>query len=1271
MNVGMVVGIGTVSEDAQLQTVMERIGYDAINEEELFAQIEAAMDSPEKGMLAAVDTHGRDAHQIITGVNLLRPTYFWANQPRFRNLYANHDFSGTNDGKNKKQKVMAKLLEAKDEAERVDILTARFLEKIAAVLSVEQSVLQPSRSLGDYGLDSIVAIEIRQWLFETLGVELAMFDILSSRSIKALIERVASVMVLKRRVEPAAVKHSKNELLQLASGAADGKVSLPSVGSMPLKIGPDVPMSSFQWRLWFMHNLAEDPSFLNLRTIFRLQGRPKAELVEKTLRELNSRNEILRTAYFEGEEFSQQEVMEGNSAGLLEVDLSTSSDPEAALDDYIQELQSQPMDLELGEVMHDALVKLHDDRHALALIFHHICIDRGSSRSFLQQFTDLYNALRTERNLASINGPPVSYAEFSLWHNTLLGSPKMITSLEFWKYTEEENLTIHLVDGNRPNPAVNDTLWFFVNVVPVRCLVKNDTISASFKSVLRHVNNAVMSALAHSQVPFDAIVNAINAAKTPAHVPLGQVIMNYQTHGTIPVYSAGDFDITEVLVEDILTACEIGLEALEDPTIGLKLRLEYSTTLYWEPEMERFLENFVECLGSKYLRRNMFNLDFVSNIWEDQPVAERILAIARRYPDEVAVDSSDLDDARLTYTALVAQASDVLKAIQAFGVQPKNMLEETACALFAGLVLAVEQISGEGATIAAPAPVTKAGPFYTIYTSGSPGTPKGVVLSQSNTQQMLSTLHYDYNASIRKGPVALAKYMEASQVTVTYFTPTQFALLLEIRRRTSAISATTITHFNGERLPVRVAKAFYDLGTPARVYNNWSPCALVVQTTIEKVEYSSDNMVNIPIGYPLANVRHYILDHNPKPSPSGVVGETVVGGAQVGLGYINRADINEQAFLPDPFWDRGWYLPSGNIEFYGRIAGDKQVKLRGFRIDLGEVEHWIFVETNKDSERGVVDLAVIVRQVTLDEQEQESLTDNRQLIASVVPRQLPGVDKQAEFAFRLNELVGKHLNAYMLPNTYQFMDMLPTTIGGKADLQQLLNCPLILTYSVNTQLSSKDENEASSNEPILEAIIHECRQLLKLPKTRPIGPDDSFFALGGQSLLIVSLQARLKRALKMPLSLNAMFKIPTPRAIAQLMMGTAPTISGHKQSTSTINWNAEVKLDDSLQPAEANITPSQITSILLTGADSFIGVHMLATLQDNSFGTIYVLGSTKQLALAGVIEDMDHYQLPYHHLDLSTRLHFLLGSLISPGQHFGLSLSESALSVNLSRQFTT
>jgi amino acid adenylation domain-containing protein/thioester reductase-like protein len=1471
MNVGMIVGIGAVSEDAKLQATMERIGYDAVNEQELFAQIEAAVSNDGK---MVSDAQGLEGHQIITGVNLRKPDYFWATEPRFKNLYANHDFSGSASGTGVQRSLMAQLNEARDEAERAEILTQGFLEKIADVLSVDKATLQPNRSLADYGLDSIVAIEIRQWVFQSVAVEIAMFDVLNSASIQALVDKIASMVILSATETQAATNQGE---ITNEKNAQAADIRVPSVDSMQLttKIAADeaVAMSTFQRRLWFAHNLAEDPSVLNLPTVFHLKGEPNVRLVTNALEELKRRNDILRTAYFEGDEVSQQLVMDDCSVQVPFLDFSAAANAQERLENYVKSMRDQTLDIETGEVMKASLVTLSDTEHALVLIHHHICIDRGSSQSFLEQFTSIYDSLRRGTNLETVPQPSVSYGQFSRWHNDRLSSKEMQHSLDFWmaefqekpepmkllpfaqvaerpeyndykrqvhrttlkvallnrmkricarlavtpaqflmaafrvflyRYGQEDVLTMHMVDGNRPHPAVNNTLGFFVNVVPLRCA--DEVVGVTFETALQQIKSRIVSALAHSELPFDAIVDAVGVDRNPAHFPLGQVIVNYQIHGTMPTFPAGDFDITDVKSDDIPTACELALEALEDPSKGLHLRLESSTTLYGEADVERFLDNFaafmssairdhrqpvseMDLVGPKeldFLKQNMFNLGHTENYWNHQSVAERILEMANRQPEAVAVKWSD-NDKQLTYGELVASASDVATALRRAGVSPGTRvailsypgpdavramvgvlfsgcgylaldpdfasnrmafmisdsgapvvlagpgLEEKAKQLGAETSAKVLELNGLRASdkiLQVPVPA-KDDPFYVIYTSvipvtaqeqykldltveqGSTGTPKGVVLSQSNTQQMLCTLNHDYefdnkdrflqqsstsfdlsivqifsaltagacvcvaSHTIRKDPIALAAYMESSQVSVTYFTPTQFAVMMEhasdnLRRLTKY----RVAYFAGERLPVRVAQAFYKLGTPAVIYNTWSPSELVVQTTIQRVDVPSDETTSLPIGFPMANTRHYILDDRGKPLPAGFVGEIVVGGAQVGLGYINRPEVNERAFCLDPFcseadkqqrgWtrmfrtgDRGRFLPGGNLEFHGRIAGDKQIKFRGYRIDLGEVEHRLFIEANKDGAGpGIVDLAVVARSIERDDS--DSLSDNRQLIAFVVPKQQLDQRGKANFAVRISQYGSQYLNSYMLPNAYQFLPALPVTIGGKVDRQKLLHDDLQLTYPVEDAADVADSpDDAQANgthaDPIIDAVTDGFRELLKIPKNKAIAPTHSFFALGGNSVMLVRLQARLKRTLKRPVALNPMFKAPTPYGIAQIISGKT---HGSGDAKADIRWEEETKLEKELVPSTVpKVAAADVTSVLVTGADSFIGVHMIATLlQDAGISSIFVLGSQKVLEYSDVEADLTKYclwPLLSDRENVASRVIAVPGSLAA--RRFGLS----------------
>lgn len=548
-------------------------------------------------------------------------------------------------------------------------------------------------------------------------------------------------------------------------------------------------------------------------------------------------------------------------------------------------------------------------------------------------------------------------------------------------------------------------------------------------------------------------------------------------------------------------------------------------------------------------------------------------------------------------------------------------------------------------------------------------------------------------AAIRKDPQELGNFMAESSVTVTYFTPTQFALLLEtcpgaLRK----CRDYRVAYFAGETLPVRVAKAFYELQTPATLYNTWSPSELVVQTTIHKVtpiDYENPK-TNIPIGFPLANCRHYIVDSKLNPLPVGLVGEIAVGGAQVGQGYINSPKENAKAFLKNPFaspqdtkygWqrlfrtgDKGRFLPNGELEFHGRIKGDKQIKLRGFRIDLGEVEQRLFIDAADDKGQGLVDVNVTARPLTIDPSSQ-GLTDDRQLVAFLVPKkQLTTGEEIREFVHAVHAKIGEKLNSYMLPNGYEILPFLPVTIGGKVDRQNLLTRKLELIFPSSTGATSETQSgQKEAVGGVLNEVIDIFRDVLSLGKERSIGASESFFELGGQSILVMRLQLKIKKAMKVPLSLPVLFKNATPEAIAALIgqKRTSTPAKAAEQSKAEgdekqVDWEAETTLPTTGQyivPYGAQRRErSEQTSILVTGAETFIGLHMVSTLlRSRSDTVVHFLGCEQSLSVEQLRARLQHYRLLDSSWDLqclTSRLRPISGSLRE--RHFGLSESAFA-----------
>ena len=757
MNCGMIVGVGAVAEDVALERIMKRIGYDAVNEEELLYQVEEAVVAQKDYF---VPVPAIDEHQTITGINLTRKDLYWASKPLLRNLYANLDIDGDAAKASAGKPLMGTLRDAANTDERVSILTTAFIEKVSAVLGVATDIVQPGNPLSAYGLDSIVAIEFRKWFMKAINVDVQIFDVLGSKSITELVTKAAGLIKFDADAEddktgapaPGPSENTaadKSEQTQAASASTE---------FLQIERPKSIPMSTFQRRMWFQHNMLENKSSLNVPVTCHVRGKLDVPALEAAVGEMVRRNESLRMSFFEGDDFSEQKPIPGFDLRLIRKDLSADSGNDTkSLDDFVAELRDQELDIENGEVLRMAMAKIEEGHYVLVMVYHHISIDRGSSKSMFQQVTSLYEAIRTEKTLATVLPPKVSYIDFTLWHEARLASPELQLSIDFWKnklrnapetspllpfaqasrpehmdtaravlnmtleipmlnrmkricaqtgttpfqyllaafrsfhyrYTEAEDLTVHMIDGRRPHPDLEETIGFFVNMIPIRFTQGCD---ASFDRLLEYTKSSALEATQHSTVPFDAIVDAVNVEKTPSHFPLGQLAINYQSHGKMPKFKTQDFEIAQIDGEDIPTACEMQLEALEDPDNGLDLRLEYASTLYGAKDMELFFDNFlhyftnvikdhrqpiaeVGMCGTKeieHLRNNLWNSKLTENTWEDASVVDMVFKVAERAPKATSI--ADSEGLFLTYEDLVVQASKIAASLQQSGASHGNFV---------------------------------------------------------------------------------------------------------------------------------------------------------------------------------------------------------------------------------------------------------------------------------------------------------------------------------------------------------------------------------------------------------------------------------------------------------------------------------------------------------------------------------------------------------------------------------------------------------------------
>ena len=425
---------------------------------------------------------------------------------------------------------------------------------------------------------------------------------------------------------------------------------------------------------------------------------------------------------------------------------------------------------------------------------------------------------------------------------------------------------------------------------------------------------------------------------------------------------------------------------------------------------------------------------------------------------------------------------------------------------------------------------------YVMYTSGSTGRPKGVCIEHGSLVNLIcsmrahpgmderdvlvsvTTLSFDISGLEMYLPllvgarlvvasreeamdgIRLAALLESVGATVLQGTPATWRLLLESgwqgHRGLKALCG-------GETMPAKLGLELLD--RVGSLYNLYGPTETTVWSTLERVDRESFGST-VSVGRPIANTRVYILDRNLDPVPVGVPGELYIGGAGVARGYWEREQLTAERFIEDPFangpgnrlyrtGDVARWLADGRLEHLGRT--DHQVKLRGYRIEPGEVEATL------EQHSGVNQAIVMVRESGAIES----------LVAYVL-----GPERDARI---LDAHVRKQLPGYMVPTAWAFLDALPLTPNGKINRQAL-------PEPGDSELGRADEFAAPRND--LDETL--CRIWSEVLDIAPIGIHDNFFGMGGHSLMAVQVINRLRAKLKVELSMTSLFKHPTVAELA-------------------------------------------------------------------------------------------------------------------------------------------
>ncbi|MET0698652.1 MAG: amino acid adenylation domain-containing protein [Mycobacterium sp.] len=449
---------------------------------------------------------------------------------------------------------------------------------------------------------------------------------------------------------------------------------------------------------------------------------------------------------------------------------------------------------------------------------------------------------------------------------------------------------------------------------------------------------------------------------------------------------------------------------------------------------------------------------------------------------------------------------------------------------------------------------------YVLFTSGSTGRPKGVEISrgamsnflasmlttpglaESDVLLAVTTTAFDIAVLELFGPLCvgatlrivdsetasdgrrLRKVLEREPVSVMQTTPTRWRMLLEAGWRGDGGLRMLI---GGEALTPELARQLLPHG---QLWNMYGPTETTVWSTCKRIDRADD----ITIGRPIDHTQVYVLDRQNRLAPIGVAGELCIGGAGVANGYLGRPDLTAERFVQDPHGrpgehiyrtgDVGRILDSGEFECLGRL--DHQIKIRGFRVELGEIESTL-------DECPTVSKSVVKLYLPAE--------GEPRLVAYVVVA--PGADFAPQ---ELKNRLGSQLPHYMVPSQYISVSAFPQTSSGKIDrgaLPDPADAPDLLGERIPTAARTATERSLLA---IWSRVLGKAG----------IGINDDFFDLGGQSLLAVRIFDEIHRNLGVDLALAVLFETPT---IASL--GTH--IDGLRSSPSTPEWTTVVPVQPS------------------------------------------------------------------------------------------------------------
>nr|A0A7L8UVC9.1 RecName: Full=Polyketide synthase-nonribosomal peptide synthetase ffsA; Short=PKS-NRPS ffsA; AltName: Full=Cytochalasans biosynthesis cluster protein ffsA [Aspergillus flavipes]QOG08944.1 FfsA [Aspergillus flavipes] len=1162
-----------------------------------------------------------------------------------------------------------------------------------------------------------------------------------------------------------------------------------------------LPMSFGQTRFWFLKFYMEDQTTFNITTSISLAGKLDVGRFSRAVHHLGRRHEALRTAFFT--DSNNQPMQAVLKEPVLRLEHARG---EANVASEYRRIKNHQYDIGRGETMKITLLSLSEKLHQLIIGYHHINMDGISLEVIIRDLQQLYDGKSLAP--VSIQYPDFSIMQYkehssgqwddelTFWKSEFADIPEPLPILppstkavrtplsiyssntvkfevgaelssqienackrtktspfNFYLATfkvllyrlaegKATDICIGMADGGRNNDLVSQSVGFFLNLLPLRFKQQS---SQMFSDALKEARSKVITALANSKVPFDVLLNEVNAPRTATLSPLFQAFINYR-QGVQEKRQFCGCESEATKFDGSQTAYDLSLDILGNPGSGI-VYLAGQSSLYSQSDVETIAQSYYALLKAfaknpalRISRPSLYDPQAVDHAlakgkgptnvgtWPETLV-HRVDEIVKAHGSKVALKSAT---AKLTYTQMAERVNAIASTLQSNGINKCSRVgvfqdpsTDFFCTILAVLRIGAVFVPLEP-RLTAPRLATmvqdsdlnaivydkanqktlaelgsnskkinvslvlakssavvsnQATPGATaiiLYTSGSTGKPKGILLSHSawrnqiesssrawevptGTGVHLQQSSWSFDISISQTFVALAngasliitpktmrgdssaitKTIVSDQVTHVQATPSELSSWLRFGDLAALrASKWQFAMTGGERMTPALIDGFRKLAkNDLKLFNAYGPAETTLAVGSSEVDYMTSDDLDTPFTL-FPNYSVYILDGQKQPVPAGIPGEVYIGGAGVAQGYLNQDSLTAKRFLPDTFgtteythfgWtkmhrsgDRGHLSEDGHLVLEGRIDGDTQVKLRGIRIDLQDIESAMVQQANGALTEAVVSVC--------------KLQETEYLVAHVVIS--PTFTGNTE-SFLDQLRASLPVPQYMQPAIAVTLDALPVNHSGKVDRKAIAALP-ILPKATQPGATSQPRDSTEKLKDIWTQVLGQGMTSL-----HHIDAQSDFFHVGGSSLALVEVQAKIKTIFQVEVSLVQLFENPTLGAMARMVDPTAfsapvnanltipaevaTAISAPTTSINTapkeIDWEEETALTDDFYDIEIDPTPKDqglpYKTVVITGATGFLGKALLRRmLDDNHIDKIHAITLRRSRSdLPGIFSD--------------------------------------------------